>query len=370
MKDKSKKSILFLIGSFGVGGKERQLTELINGLPKDHYSLHLLVKDTDAYYIDKIRQDLVSFRSFDREHFRIDDFIILARHINEIRPDCVCSWATVTSHFCLLARFFTSHSYRLLNCSIRTAPIHLAFSNKFERFMYSFYKIVVANSIAGLTSYRQKHKKGRYVLYNGFDATRVPTVSQKSAREKLNFQTNAFIVVMVASLTSMKDHNTFLYSIRECTEYQKQIDFFIVGEGPNRPRLEKKAQQMEISSNLYFLGKRDDVELIFRAADVSVLTSTAEYGEGISNSIIESLGCGTPVIATDSPGTREVIDDGINGLIIHPGDFKELAKKIILLKNHPEMIERLSRAGIKKIKSKFSLDKMVASFINIIESQF
>jgi len=370
MKDKSKKSILFLIGNFVVGGKERQLTELLNGLLKDHYSLHLLVKHSDAYYIDKIRQDLVSFRSFDRKHFRIDDFIILARHINEIRPDIVCSWATVTSHFCLLARFFTSHDFKLINCSIRNAPIQLTFSIKFERFMYSFYKIVVANSIAGLNSYRQKEKKGRYVLYNGFDTTRVPTVSQEFAKEKLNFQSNAFIVVMIASLTPMKDHETFLYSIRECIEYQKQIDFFIVGEGPNRPRLEKKAKQMEIDSNLFFLGKRNDVELIFKAADVSVLTSTAEYGEGISNSIIESLGCGTPVIATDSPGTREIIDDGVNGLIIMPGDFKELAKKILLLKNHPEMIEGLSREGIKKIKSKFSLDKMVTSFINIIESQF
>lgn len=366
MNKNTKKSILFVIGNLTHGGKERQLTELIYHLPKDQFTVYLLVKNYDVQFLEKIKNKLSSFYSLNRRHFHPFEFITFAHHINRIKPDIVCSWAQTTSHFCLLAHLFALKKFKLINCSIRNAPLKLSLRLKFERLLYDFYRVVVANSKAGLVAYNQNEEKRRYVLYNGFDTARIPKISKVAARDQLNISKHRFLVVMVASLTEKKDHETFLYSIRECTKYQQKIDFFIVGDGPNRPRLEKQAKQMKINSNLFFLGKREDVELIFRAADVSVLTSTAEFGEGISNSIIESLGCSTPVIATDNPGTREIIDNGKNGFIIEPGDYRTLAKKIMMLKNNPEMRKRLSHNGLKKIKSKFSLDQMATQFEDIM----
>lgn len=360
--------ILFVIGNLGVGGKERQLSELINNLPKEKYSTHLLVKNSDAYYLDRIKKNVVSFYSMEKEHFKIFDFVAFTHYINKIKPDIVCSWAAITSHFCLFAQFFAQHNFRLLNFSIRNAPIKLSASLQIERFMYNFYNVVISNSAAGLVAYNQNKKKNRYILHNGFDWKRVPNVSLRLAREYLDFPAHAFIVTMVANLTDKKDHLTFLFSAKECTKHRNNICFFLVGDGPKRSYLEKKVKQLGIQNSLFFLGQRDDVELILKAADVSVLTSSADFGEGISNSIIESLGCGTPVIASDNPGTREIIDDGIDGLIIPPGDYIKLSEMILLLNDHPEMIETLSCRGIEKIKSNHSLEKMVSSFINIVES--
>lgn len=293
-------SILFVLGGLGTGGKERQLIELIHGLPRDRFVCHLFVKKHDASYLEKVKEDLGSFYSLDQEKFHVLDFLTLARHIDKIQPDIVCSWTNITSHFCLLARIFTKHPYRIINCCIRNAPIQLSVVLKLERFLYSLYSCVVANSQAGLIAYGQEGKRGRYVLYNGFDVSRVPAYSKETAREMLGFEANTFIVVMVASLTLLKDHKTLLRTARECRNQPAHIQFLIVGDGTERNGLEKWVHDNGVESMVSFLGKRDDVELLFRAADISVLTSTAWFGEGISNSIIESMACGTPVIATDS----------------------------------------------------------------------
>jgi glycosyltransferase involved in cell wall biosynthesis len=368
MKDKTKISILFLIGNFGVGGKERQLSELVHNLPKDKITIHLLAKSHNTHYLDKIKDDLATFHSFNREHFRVSDIFRVAKIISSIKPDIVYSWATTTSHFCLFAKAFTPHKYTLINGSIRNAPSHLSFRLRFERFLYSFYTAVVSNSNSGLEVYKQQNRKGRFLLYNGFDFARVPHIDQLKARNLLKFPKDKFIVVMVASLTEKKDHETFLRSIRECSDRDARFMFYVVGDGAKRQYLERYAKELCIDNYVEFLGYREDVELILNAADLSVLTSTSWLGEGISNSIIESLGCDTPVIATESNGTKEIIQDGENGFLIKNGDYKSLSDKIIFLKNNPDILKRFSVNGVNLIKRKFSIEAMIKTFTKIVES--
>ncbi len=361
-------SILFVIGRLGTGGKERQLVELIHGLKKRGYELHLLVKNNDASFLDKIRDDLASFHSLEKKQFHFLDFLKIAAIINSTKPDIVSIWAVVAGYFILPARLFTPCSYKLINCCIRNAPLRLSLSKKIERFMYSFFPTVVSNSKAGLVAYGQQKKKGRHVLYNGFDFNRVPDVSRQAAKQELGFPVDKKCIVMVASLTEKKDHEMFIDCAARLLTQRDDIIFYLIGDGYRREILQAKVCKLGIESSVLFLGNRDDVELIFRAADLSILTSTAWFGEGISNSILESLACGTPVIATDSPGTREVIEDEKNGLIVPCGDSGELADKVGLLLGNPNLMNRLGDKGRKTVEKKFSLSEMIEGFIRIIGS--
>jgi glycosyltransferase involved in cell wall biosynthesis len=363
-----RKSILFIIGGFRVGGKERQLAELIKNLPQDVFELHLLVKNNDTYYLDTIKEHLTSFHSLERSNFRFLDFLTLARHIDRVEPDVVCSWTRVTSHFCLLARYFSSQSFTLLNCCIRNAPVRLPVKLKFERFMYGFYSNVIANSHAGLKAYGQSGRKGRYVLYNGLDFKRIPVCSQLSARQELGFDPDLFIVVMVASLTELKDHEMLLRAAAECEKRVTDLEILIVGDGKRRMALEGMVEALGLGSTVKFLGRRDDVELIFRAANLSVLCSTAWYGEGVSNSILESMASGVPVIATDSPGTREVIVNNVNGYIVNCGDYKSVADKIVELQSQPAIVQEISRKAQERIAEKFSILQLIDNFEQIVEN--
>ncbi len=363
-----KKTILFIIGGLGIGGKERQLVELIHGLPQERYRCHLLVKKHDAYYLSKISGQLSSFCSLDRDSFRLFDFVTIARHITRIKPDVVCSWVNIASHFSLLAKCFTRHPYQLINCCIRNAPVRLPPALKFERLMYSVYGTVVANSKAGLAAYGQEGRKGRYVLYNGFDLGRVPACNRSEARKKLGLDDKQFLVVMVASLSKLKDHKTLLKAAVICKEQSEKIHFLLVGDGTEREGLEVWCQKNKLGSTVSFLGRRNDVELFFKASDISVLSSTAWFGEGISNSILESMACGTPVIASDSPGTREVIEDGKNGFLFPGGDHRDLAGKILHLETDTGIRECFIQSSKVTIRQKFSISSMIDSFDSIVAS--
>ncbi len=363
-------SILFLIGSLGVGGKERQLIELIYGLPKERFICHLFVKNLDAYYISRVSEKLDSLHSLEKRKFRLSDCFTVAKQIGTIKPDIVCSWTNITSHFALSARLLTRHRYGIMNCCIRNAPNELSAVLRLERRLYSLYRCVIANSHAGLAAYGQSGKKGRYVLYNGFDTARVPTCSRNEARAMLGLDTKKTLLVMVASCSKLKDHETLLRGFaRFCRDNSpERYQLLLVGDGERRPFLEKMASELGISSSVSFMGRRNDVELILRASDISVLSSTSWFGEGISNSILESLACGTPVIASDSPGTREVIEDGKNGLLFPGGEHRALAEKIEILVKDDTKRNEFIRAGRATISGKFSIPAMIESFEHIVES--
>ena len=106
------------------------------------------------------------------------------------------------------------------------------------------------------------------------------------------------------------------------------------------------------------------MELLFKAADISVLTSK---DEGISNSILESMACGTPVIATSKGGTNEIINNNFNGYILNHKDYVSVSNKIIHLKNNKNITQSFSKRAETLVKEKFSIELMIKNFQEIIE---
>ena len=362
----TRKTVLFLIGNLGVGGKERQLIEMIHGLPDDRFKIFLLAKNISSPHYGKIEKKLNGLLTLDRLTFKMRDPLVVRKYINTVKPDLVLSWSDLLSHFCLVVKPCT-RPYTLVNFSIRNAPMKLSMRKRFERVMYSFYPYVVANSFAGLRAYGQEGRAGRFVLYNGFDITRIPLTSQKQARELSGIEVKGRkVVTMVASLTNKKDHDTLLEAAKICAGREKKILFLLVGDGPRRQVLEDTVVKLQLEDTVHFLGRRHDVETVMKASDLSVLVSTGHFGEGISNSLIESLACAIPTIATDSPGTREVIQSGVNGEIVAPQDPEALAAKIIELLDDREKSAILAEEGRTSILSLFSMENCLENFQDIL----
>jgi glycosyltransferase involved in cell wall biosynthesis len=222
---------------------------------------------------------------------------------------------------------------------------------------------VVANSQAGLEAYHQAGKRGRVVLYNGLDMNRFSSLTRNEACSRAGMKENCFNVVMIASLRKCysKDPFTFV-RVAQALRQEEDIRFYLVGDGELRQELEAYAAEHDLS-NLKFLGLRNDVEVILRACDISVLTSKTE---GISNAIMEAMACGIPVIATSKGGTAEIIQDGVNGYLLPFGDFQAIAQKIISLKNEPEVLKQAGTNALQTIQQKFSMQAMIQTFESII----
>lgn len=359
--------ILFLIGNLGRGGKERQLVELIKNLPRKDYTTHILAKNGDIFLTTQIINRAASISFLGRKSFYLGDILRIRKEIQNLKPDIVYTWASIPSYFAYITKLITLHKFTLINGSIRDAPKKLNVLQTINKCLYKIFPFVVANSVAGLKSYGQFGKEGRFVLYNGFDFKRIPSVAKREARTILGFPQGMFVIPMIARLSYKdKDHECFIKSAAECIKVDKKIKFYIVGGGNEQRDLEKLRDSLKLNGSLVFLGKRNDVELILKASDLSVLCSNKNHGEGIPNAVLESQACGTPVIATNSGGTQEIIFNGKNGYLVESGDYLQFAERILELKNDRVKLLQFSNEGLITTRSKFAITSMINQFDNIL----
>jgi glycosyltransferase involved in cell wall biosynthesis len=130
----------------------------------------------------------------------------------------------------------------------------------------------------------------------------------------------------------------------------------IIGDGPQRWRLERFRDQVDIADRVHFLGERHDVTRLMPHFDVLWLGS--EY-EGQSNAILEAMAAGVPVIATDIPGNRDLVVDGETGYLLPVGDRFEFARRTHWLLEDSALRKRLGEAGKQRILQHFTVEQMV-----------
>jgi glycosyltransferase involved in cell wall biosynthesis len=128
-----------------------------------------------------------------------------------------------------------------------------------------------------------------------------------------------------------------------------------VGDGALKTDLEKSAFKLRIHHNVQFLGERSDIPELLSIMDVSVLCSISE---GFSNTILESMSMGKPVVATRVGGNPEAIVHGVNGLLTRPSAPAELAESILTLLSHRKLAVSLGAAARRTIEKNFREEHM------------
>ena len=141
---------------------------------------------------------------------------------------------------------------------------------------------------------------------------------------------------------------------------ERRAYFLIVGDGHLRPGLEKRADQLGIREFIRFLGSRQDVNQILGGSDFAVNTSDSE---GLSNSILEAMRAGLPIVASNVPGNRDLLENGINGLLFEKGNPEDLAKNLLYLMNEANMARKMVENNLERINKYFTIEKMIDKHI-------
>jgi glycosyltransferase involved in cell wall biosynthesis len=129
----------------------------------------------------------------------------------------------------------------------------------------------------------------------------------------------------------------------------------LAGDGPLRPRLEKQVKRLKIEQYVDFLGFRSDVADLLNAADIYVLPSLSE---GMPMGLLEAMVLGCPVVASSVDGVPEIIQDGITGQLVPPGDIAALTQALKELSFDPKLRQRLGTAGKARVEQCFTAEKM------------
>jgi glycosyltransferase involved in cell wall biosynthesis len=171
-------------------------------------------------------------------------------------------------------------------------------------------------------------------------------------------------LMFVGRLVPQKRVDVLLDAFARVCAQAADARLLLAGGGPLRAALVAQAKALGIAERVAFLGQRDEVLSLHRAARGLVLPSE---GEGLPNVVLEALAAGTPVIATDVTGTRELARDGVEALLVPPGDAGALAIAMLRLIDDPALGARLAAAGRTRVAEGFDLERVADRYAALFE---
>jgi glycosyltransferase involved in cell wall biosynthesis len=183
-------------------------------------------------------------------------------------------------------------------------------------------------------------------------------------RHELGLTADEFVVLQVARLNPLKDHETALRAMEKLQQLGVRGRLVLAGDGETRPALERFVIEHNLGSQVLFLGARRDIPRLMSAADVFLLSSISE---GIPLTLIEAMAAGLPVVSTNVGGTAEVVVNGETGLLANAQDAEELAQHMQFLHDDAWQRSVMGQAGAYRATRLFSLDRMLDEYTQVYD---
>jgi len=204
------------------------------------------------------------------------------------------------------------------------------------------------------------------VIHNAVDLSEFSTDDPAPVRSDLGFLPQERLVGVVGRLDWWKGHEYFLEALAEVAQRIPNLRGLIVGAPENTPRnreyyqkLQSLTKSLGLDGKVVFTGFRGDVPRLMSALDVIVLSSSAP--EPFGRVVIEGMAAGKPVVATAAGGVLDIIDDGVNGLLVPRQDSKAMAEAILELLSDREKARRIGLAARRRAEKQFTVQRHVVA---------
>ncbi len=365
--------VMIIIARLNIGGPASHVVLLAQGLKRLGYEVDLVCGPVGSdegdmsYYAAERGIEPIVIPTLRRElHFGRDSKALFAlmRLIRRRRPDIV---HTHTAKAGFLGRWAARacgirsilHTYHGHVFHSYFGPGKTAFFVCLERASARVTRAIITLSESLRSELTRRYHIARpeavHVIPLGIDLRGLSAASKEAAhaiRLRWGGEQEASMVGIVGRLVPVKDHALFLRAAHRTAEQIPGARFLIVGDGPLRSELERKARQLGLGESAVFTGWVRDLEPLYRALDLTVITSR---NEGTPVSLIEALAAQCPVVATDVGGVRDLLQGGAWGRLVASGDECALAQAMIeVLRNPPDM-ETVSR----EVRRHYGVDPMI-----------
>lgn len=360
--EKAPLKIIFLLDDFrgpSGGGTEVQFINLINSLNRDEVDAQVVVLRETAY-TRNLREYPCKISCLDiKKIFSVKAMAAMFSLSQQLRKEKIDVVQIFFNDASILAPFFAWLGGAKVVVSRRDmgfwyTPAKLAclfVSNLFVDRM-----VANSNAVKSNVNQREKYPLAKVsVIYNGIDTGRFVSAAGGFLRSSLGLAAGDAIVGMIANLDRIKRHRDLVQAFHLVAGEFPTAHLVLAGHGPEEPILRALAGEMGIAPRVHFLGSVPDVVPVIADFDVAVLCSESE---GLSNAIIECMGCGKPVVCTRTGGNPELVEDGVNGYLVDVGDVAGLAEKLRLLLSRRSHAQELGQSGARLFSDRFSIEKM------------
>jgi len=360
-----------LVNALPVGGTERILLRLLPALQAAGADVSLITLKREAALDGAMRTSGVPVQSIGIEGVRSAHRLWrLRRVLAEMRPDILhthlffadTAGAMASVGQASLRIVSTQHNdgywmqsaHRFLEAMLRSRRVRtIAISEAVRRAMIkrgeSPARIdVLPHSTVSLSDIDFEIADGAATNLSESSSTRVGATDRR--------------ICVVGRLVPVKGTEDVILAAARLSERFPNVVVQIIGDGPERRRLESLRDRLGLRGCVHFLGQRDDVRVMIRRADALVSTSRAE---GLSMSILEAMSCGRPVVATRVGGVPELVEDGVSGFLVPPGDVSALSAGVERILESPELALRLGAQGRAACRTRWNVEAMVDAHIEL-----
>ncbi|MDZ4205702.1 MAG: glycosyltransferase family 4 protein [Patescibacteria group bacterium] len=198
-----------------------------------------------------------------------------------------------------------------------------------------------------------------HLIYNGI--SNIATKSREDARKELNV-TSPLSILAIGELTKNKGYKYLIQAIDDLRQRGKNIPLYIMGDGEERPALEKLISEKGLIDRVHLLGFVHNGSSYLKAFDIFTLTSVKE---GLPYVLLEAAQAELTVIGSDVPGITDIIENGINGILVPPRDSEAILSSLILLQDNSDLRARLGTNLKHSIQENFSFERMVEETLEL-----
>lgn len=366
--------LLQFVTDFNIGGTERQVLNLALGLDSSRFELHMACFRRQGKLAQELEGQGLPFseygigRLWGPQTFRQQLRFLL--YLKRRRIQIVHTYGFYPNVFAIPAAAVARRA--VIIASIRDTGVLLTPARKrVQKLACRPADCIVANAEAvrqWLISEGYDPKKIT-VIQNGIAVSRfVRRNGNGKLHQELGLPSGSPLVAVLSRLNQLKGVQHFLEAARLAAERSPQVRFLILGDGTYRGELERYAALLGLGERVVFTGFRTDVPEVLSEVSVSVLPS---FSEGLSNVLLESMAAGVPVVATRVGGNPEVVQDGVTGFLVPPGNPEALAHAIRQVLENPELASRFGCAGKQRVMEQFSLQRMVEKtqrlYVNLLD---
>jgi glycosyltransferase involved in cell wall biosynthesis len=353
-----KKRILQIIATLDRAGAEKQMGLLARGLPREEFEVHVCALSRGGPLLAELVAAGVPTTVIG-QRWPLDPQACwrLRRHVARLRPDLIHTWR-FAAHVCghVVGRACG------VKCLIAGPDCVAPGKGWFELAADGYVARHSSRVVLSSTEMRDRWvrcglpaEKVR-VIPSGVAPAEPPAGTRRQLLEELGLPAQSRLVGLVGGLWPRKRIKDAIWAADLLKVIRDDVHLLIVGAGPHRDRLWKFRDQVLIRDKVHFLGERGDVPRLLPHFDV--FWSASAY-EGQSNAILEAMAAGVPVVATDIPGTRDLVVHETTGYLVPVGDRAGLTRWTNKLLDDAALARRLGQAGRQRALGEFSAEKMI-----------
>jgi glycosyltransferase involved in cell wall biosynthesis len=364
--DRGPLRVMFVITSMPVGGAETLLTELVRRIDRERFSPELCCLKRFDRLGGELSREVPSFTGLLSQKY---DFAVLWRLTRLMRRRRIDAVVTVGTggdkmFWGRLAGWLSGVPVICSALHSTGLPDHVEFSNRLLAPLTDAF-IAVAEPHGRYLADHEGCPAGKVVVIpNGIDAERFhPCPPSQRLQEELGLTPAAPVAGIVAALRPEKNHEMFLQVAASVCEKLPAARFLVIGDGPERPKLEALARNLGVVDAVRFLGTRSDVDEVLSLLDVLLLTS---HSEANPICLLEAMAAGKPVVATRVGSVAETVLPGKSGYLVVPGDSQAMAAYVLELLGDRDRAAEMGRAGREHVVARWTVDRMVRGYEELI----